>query len=119
MTATYTESRPLEPVLELARRKLDLRRRGGARSRRSITDVAGRGATLEVMPRDPIAGWTILDARSAGQGRDQVPQLIDRYLAGEIDVDAFISHRIGLDEVNRGSELMHHQDGSGPVIEFG
>ena len=45
------------------------------------------------------------------KGRDQVPLLIDRYLAGEIDVEPFISHHLTLDEVNRGSELMDAQDG--------
>ncbi len=76
------------------------------------------GATLEVMPRDPIAGWTILDASFGGSG-PRSGAAADRPLSGEIDVDAFISHRIGLNEVNRGSELMHHQDGSGTVVEFG
>jgi S-(hydroxymethyl)glutathione dehydrogenase/alcohol dehydrogenase len=47
-----------------------------------------------------------------------VPQLVERYLAGEIDVDAFISHRISLDEVNRGFDLMHRQDGIRSVIGF-
>jgi S-(hydroxymethyl)glutathione dehydrogenase/alcohol dehydrogenase len=39
-------------------------------------------------------------------------------MAGEIDVDAFISHRITLDDVNRGFELMEAQDGIRSVIEF-
>jgi S-(hydroxymethyl)glutathione dehydrogenase/alcohol dehydrogenase len=47
-----------------------------------------------------------------------VPQLVDRYLAGEIDVDAFISHELTLDEVNRGFELMEAQDGIRSVIRF-
>ena len=47
-----------------------------------------------------------------------MPELIDRYLQGEIDVDPFISHRITLDEVNRGFELMEAQDGIRSVIEF-
>jgi len=53
------------------------------------------------------------------KGRDGVPALVDRYLAGEIDVDAFISHRITLDEVNRGFDFMHAQDGIRSVIELG
>ena len=53
------------------------------------------------------------------KGRDQVPELVDRYMAGDIDVDAFISHRITLDDVNRGFELMEAQDGIRSVIEFG
>ncbi len=86
----------------------------------TITGVAGRGQTLEVIPRHLITGRTVLGASFGGvKGRDQVPQLIDRYLAGDIDVDAFISHRVGLDEVNRGFDLMHHQDGIRTVIGFG
>ena len=53
------------------------------------------------------------------KGRDQVPQYVERALAGEIDVAPFISHRISLDEVNRGFELMEAQDGIRSVIEFG
>jgi S-(hydroxymethyl)glutathione dehydrogenase/alcohol dehydrogenase len=52
------------------------------------------------------------------RGRDQVPELVDRYMAGDIDVDAFISHRITLDEVNHGFELMEAQDGIRSVIAF-
>jgi S-(hydroxymethyl)glutathione dehydrogenase/alcohol dehydrogenase len=48
-----------------------------------------------------------------------VPKFVDRYMAGEIDVDPFISHRIALDDVNRGFELMEAQDGIRSVIEFG
>ena len=40
-------------------------------------------------------------------------------LDGDIDVDAFLSHRITLDEVNEGFDLMHDQDGIRSVIEFG
>ena len=47
-----------------------------------------------------------------------MPALVDRYLAGDIDVDPFISHRITLDEVNKGFELMEAQDGIRSVIEF-
>ena len=50
--------------------------------------------------------------------REGVPKLVDRYLAGDIDVDPFISHRIKLDDVNRGFELMEAQDGIRSVIEF-
>ena len=39
-------------------------------------------------------------------------------MQGEIDVDPFISHRITLDEVNHGFELMEAQDGIRSVIEF-
>jgi len=52
------------------------------------------------------------------KGRDQVPQYVERALAGDIDVASFVSHRITLDDVNRGFELMEAQDGIRSVIEF-
>jgi S-(hydroxymethyl)glutathione dehydrogenase / alcohol dehydrogenase len=85
----------------------------------TVAGVAGKGETLDVIPRWLIQGRRIAGSSFGGvKGRDQVPELVDRYLAGEIDVDAFISHRIALDEVNRGFELMDAQDGIRSVIAF-
>ena len=85
-----------------------------------VTGVAGKGETLDIIPRYLITGRKVLGASFGGvRGRDQVPQLVDRYLAGDIDVDSFISHRITLDDVNRGFELIEAQDGIRSVIEFG
>ena len=47
-----------------------------------------------------------------------MPALVDRWLAGEIDVAPLISHRIRLDDVNRGFEVMEAQDGIRSVIAF-
>jgi S-(hydroxymethyl)glutathione dehydrogenase/alcohol dehydrogenase len=81
--------------------------------------VAGRGETLDVVPRYLITGRHVLGASFGGvKGRDQVPQLVDRYLAGDIDVDSFISRRLTLDDVNRGFELMDRQDGIRSVIQL-
>jgi len=86
----------------------------------TVCGVAGRGETLEVVPRFLITGRRIAGSSFGGvKGRDQVPQLVERYLAGDIDVDAFLSHRISLEEVNRGFELMEAQDGIRSVITFG
>jgi S-(hydroxymethyl)glutathione dehydrogenase/alcohol dehydrogenase len=85
----------------------------------TMTGVAGKGETLDIVPRYLITGRKVLGASFGGvRGREQVPQLVERYLAGDIDVDAFISHRIRLDDVNEGFELMHHQDGIRSVIQY-
>jgi len=85
----------------------------------TVAGVAGRGETLDVVPRLLITGRRIAGSSFGGvKGRDQVPALVDRYLAGEIDLDPFVSHRLSLDEVNRGFELMEAQDGIRSVIEF-
>ena len=85
----------------------------------TVAGVAGRGETLDIVPRYLITGRRVCGSSFGGlKGRDDVPGLVDRYLAGEIDVDPFISHRIGLDEVNRGFALIAAQDGIRSVIEF-
>jgi S-(hydroxymethyl)glutathione dehydrogenase/alcohol dehydrogenase len=85
----------------------------------TVAGVAGRGETLDVIPRLLITGRRVCGSSFGGvKGREGVPKLVDRYVAGEIDVDPFISHRITLDEVNRGFELMEAQDGIRSVIEF-
>ena len=66
-----------------------------------------------------ITGRKVLSASFGGvEGREQVPQLVARYLAGDIDVDSLISHRITLREVSKGFDLKHHQDGIRSVITY-
>jgi len=85
----------------------------------SIAGVAGKGETLDVIPRWLIQGRRVQGASFGGvKGRDQVPVLVDRYLAGDIDVDALVSHHLSLDEVNKGFELMEAQDGIRSVLAF-
>jgi S-(hydroxymethyl)glutathione dehydrogenase/alcohol dehydrogenase len=85
----------------------------------TIAGVAGRGETLDIVPRLLITGRRVRGCSFGGvKGRDQVPQLVDLYLRGELDVDPFISHRMGLDEVNRAFELMERQDGIRTVLEL-
>jgi S-(hydroxymethyl)glutathione dehydrogenase/alcohol dehydrogenase len=85
----------------------------------TVCGVAGRGETLEVVPRFLITGRRICGSSFGGvKGRDQVPELVDRWLAGEFDVESLVSHRLTLDEVNRGFELMEAQDGIRSVMRF-
>jgi S-(hydroxymethyl)glutathione dehydrogenase/alcohol dehydrogenase len=85
----------------------------------TMCGVAGKGETLDVIPRYLITGRRVAGSSFGGvKGRDQVPLLVQRYLDGDIDVDAFLSHRITLDEVNKGFELMEAQDGIRSVIGF-
>jgi S-(hydroxymethyl)glutathione dehydrogenase / alcohol dehydrogenase len=85
----------------------------------TMCGVAGKGETLDIVPRYLITGRRVAGSSFGGvKGRDQVPQLVERWLAGDIDVESFISHRIVLDDVNRGFELMEAQDGIRSVIEL-
>jgi S-(hydroxymethyl)glutathione dehydrogenase/alcohol dehydrogenase len=85
----------------------------------TMCGVAGKGETLDVIPRFLITGRRVAGSSFGGvKGRDQVPQFVDMYLAGEIDVDGFVSHKLTLDDVNRGFKLMEAQDGIRSVIDF-
>ncbi len=86
----------------------------------TMAGVAGKGETLDIVPRLLITGRRVAGSSFGGvKGRDQVPQLVDRYLQGEIDVAPLISYHLSLDEVNRGFELMEAQDGIRSVITYG
>jgi S-(hydroxymethyl)glutathione dehydrogenase/alcohol dehydrogenase len=85
----------------------------------TIAGVAGKGETLDIVPRFLITGRRVAGSSFGGvKGRDGVPKLVDRWLAGDIDAMSFVSHRLTLDDVNRGFELMEAQDGIRSVIEF-
>jgi S-(hydroxymethyl)glutathione dehydrogenase/alcohol dehydrogenase len=85
----------------------------------TMCGVAGKGETLDVVPRYLITGRRVAGSSFGGvKGRDGVPRLVERWLAGEIDVEPFVSHTLALDEVNRGFELMERQAGIRSVIRF-
>jgi S-(hydroxymethyl)glutathione dehydrogenase / alcohol dehydrogenase len=85
----------------------------------TMCGVAGKGETLDVVPRYLITGRRIAGSSFGGlKGRDDVPALVSRYLAGEIDVDPFLSRSVSLDDVGVAFELMEAQQGIRTVIEF-
>ena len=83
----------------------------------TVAGVAGKGETLDIVPRLLITGRRVCGSSFGGvKGRDQVPELVELYLHGDIDVDPFISHRMPLEQVNRAFELMEAQDGIRSVL---
>src|SRR5438046_6317721 len=85
----------------------------------TMCGVAGKGETLDVVPRFLITGRRVAGSSFGGvKGRDGVPELVERWLAGEIDVEPFVSHTLTLDQVNEGFELMERQAGIRSVIAF-
>ena len=85
----------------------------------TILGVADKGAMLEIVPRLLITGRRVCGGSFGGaRGRTHVPQFVDLYMKGQLDIDRLVSHRLQLDEVNRGFELMERQDGIRSVILF-
>ena len=69
----------------------------------TMIGVAGKGETLDIVPRLLITGRRVAGSSFGGvKGRTQVPQLVDRWLAGEIDADALVTARITARRGERG-----------------
>jgi S-(hydroxymethyl)glutathione dehydrogenase/alcohol dehydrogenase len=85
----------------------------------TIAGVAGKGEVLEVVPRLLITGRRIAGASFGGaKGRDRVPELVERYLAGDLDLESLITRRIALDEVNDAFAAMDRHEGIRTVITY-
>jgi S-(hydroxymethyl)glutathione dehydrogenase / alcohol dehydrogenase len=85
----------------------------------TIAGVAGRGEVLEVVPRFLITGRRIAGASFGGaKGRDCVPELVDLYTAGDLDLESLVTRRVQLDQVNDAFEAMEGQDGIRTVITY-
>lgn len=85
----------------------------------TMCGVAGKGEVLETIPRLLITGRRVTGSSFGGvKSRSGVPALVERWLNGEIDVDDLLSHRMGLEDVNRAFDLMHHQDGIRTILEI-
>jgi S-(hydroxymethyl)glutathione dehydrogenase/alcohol dehydrogenase len=85
----------------------------------TVCGVAGKGETLDIVPRYLITGRRVAGSSFGGvKGRDGVPQLVERWLAGELDLEPLVSRTLSLDEVNLGFELMEQQAGIRSVITF-
>jgi S-(hydroxymethyl)glutathione dehydrogenase / alcohol dehydrogenase len=86
----------------------------------TMIGVAGKGETLDVVPRLLITGRRVTGSSFGGvKGRTQVPQLVDRWLAGEFDAEALVTARVSLDQVNEAFAAMERQEGIRTVIAFG
>src|SRR5215212_3777041 len=85
----------------------------------TIAGVAGKGEVLEVVPRYLITGRRIAGASFGGaKGRDRVPELVDTYMSGDLDLDSLVTRRVSLDEVNDAFHAMERQVGIRTVITF-
>jgi S-(hydroxymethyl)glutathione dehydrogenase/alcohol dehydrogenase len=85
----------------------------------TIAGVAGKGEVLEVVPRYLITGRRIAGASFGGaKGRDRVPELVDTYMSGDLDLDSLVTNRISLDQVNDAFDAMERQEGIRTVITY-
>lgn len=84
-----------------------------------LIGVEPSGTEMSFPPVYVRYGRTITGSYFGGvKGRTGLGRIVDLYLDGAIDVDSLISHRIGLDDINRGFEMMASGDGLRTVVQF-
>ena len=85
----------------------------------TVAGVAGKGEVLEIVPRYLITGRRVAGASFGGaKGRDRVPELVDSYLSGDLDLASLVTNRVRLDQVNDAFEAMERQEGIRTIITF-
>ena len=84
-----------------------------------IIGVAGAGQEISTRPFQLVTGRVWRGTAFGGvKGRSELPEIVDRYMAGEFKLDDFITHTMGLEQVNEAFDLMHEGKSIRTVIHF-
>jgi len=84
-----------------------------------IIGVAGAGQEISTRPFQLVTGRTWKGTAFGGwKSRDQVPELVDQYLKNQLKVNEFITHNMGLDDINKSFDLMHEGKSLRAMIHF-
>jgi S-(hydroxymethyl)glutathione dehydrogenase/alcohol dehydrogenase len=84
-----------------------------------IIGVAGAGQEITTRPFQLVTGRVWRGTAFGGvKGRTQLPDYVERYMAGEIQIDPMVTHTMGLEDINKAFELMHSGESIRSVVIF-
>lgn len=84
-----------------------------------VIGVAGAGQEISTRPFQLVTGRVWKGSAFGGvKGRSELPGIVDRYLQGEFKLNDFITHTMGLEDINEAFELMHEGKSIRSVIHF-
>ena len=84
-----------------------------------IIGVAGAGQEISTRPFQLVTGRVWRGTAFGGvKGRSQLPEYVERYLAGEFKLDDFITHTMPLEKINEAFDLMHEGKSIRSVIHY-
>ncbi|WP_086931769.1 S-(hydroxymethyl)glutathione dehydrogenase/class III alcohol dehydrogenase [Agarilytica rhodophyticola] len=84
-----------------------------------IIGVAGAGQEISTRPFQLVTGRVWRGSAFGGvKGRSELPDYVERYLAGEFPLQDFITHTMGLEDINNAFDLMHKGESIRSVIHF-
>jgi S-(hydroxymethyl)glutathione dehydrogenase / alcohol dehydrogenase len=84
-----------------------------------IIGVAGAGQEICTRPFQLVTGRVWKGTAFGGaRGRRDVPRIVDWYMEGRINIDDLITHRLALEDINRGFDLMHEGKSIRSVVVY-
>ncbi|TVQ46549.1 MAG: S-(hydroxymethyl)glutathione dehydrogenase/class III alcohol dehydrogenase [Gammaproteobacteria bacterium] len=84
-----------------------------------IIGVAPAGAEISTRPFQLVTGRVWKGTAFGGaKGRTDVPKFVDWYMNGKIEIDPMITHKLSLEQINEGFELMHQGKSIRAVVEY-
>lgn len=84
-----------------------------------IIGVAGAGQEISTRPFQLVTGRVWRGSAFGGvKGRSQLPGIVEQYLNGEFGLQEFITHTMGLDDINNAFELMHKGESIRSVVHM-
>jgi S-(hydroxymethyl)glutathione dehydrogenase / alcohol dehydrogenase len=84
-----------------------------------IIGVAGAGQEISTRPFQLVTGRVWKGTAFGGaRGRTDVPKIVDWYMEGKINIDDLITHKLALDEINKGFDLMHAGESIRSVVVY-
>ena len=84
-----------------------------------IIGVAGAGEEIRTRPFQLVTGRVWKGTAFGGaRGRTDVPQIVDWYMEGKINIDDLITHVMPLEQINDAFHLMHKGESIRSVVTF-
>ena len=84
-----------------------------------IIGVAGAGKEISTRPFQLVTGRSWKGVAFGGaRGRTDVPSIVDMYMDGRIQIDPLITHKMGIEDINKAFHLMHEGKSIRSVVEF-
>ena len=84
-----------------------------------IIGVAGSGQEISTRPFQLVTGRVWKGTAFGGaKSRTQVPKIVDWYMEGKINIDDLITHKLSLESINEGFDLMHSGKSIRSVVVF-
>lgn len=85
-----------------------------------IIGVAGAGKEISTRPFQLVTGRVWKGSAFGGvKGRTELPEMVEDYMNGKIDLDSFITHRLPFTDINEAFDLLHKGESIRTILTYG